>query len=194
MKPVIQCINPRMLNLGLLISTVALLAACGGADGSSGVGIALRTSVEPVGNNCAAGGNRVQAGSDTNGNGALEDAEVTNTGYVCNGTAGAAGANGATGVVGLAGATGATGATGPTGAVGPQGPIGSPGTSAQVINGLIRRTTIVGNPNATTNTQCQLTGGLLIEVGLDSNPTNGQLDATEVTDRQYICTVPVPVP
>jgi hypothetical protein len=58
-----------------------------------------------------------------------------------------------------------------------------------VINGLIRRTTIVGSPNATINTQCQFTGGLLIEVGLDNNPTNGQLDAIEVTDRQYICTV-----
>ena len=39
---------------------------------------------EPPGRNCLRGGTRVDAGTDTNRNGVLEEQEVSSTRYVCN--------------------------------------------------------------------------------------------------------------
>jgi hypothetical protein len=62
-----------------------------GATGPTGPagspGSLLRITAEPAGTNCAAGGQRIQAGPDTNGSGVLDNAEVTSTAYVCNGSA-----------------------------------------------------------------------------------------------------------
>jgi hypothetical protein len=41
---------------------------------------------EPSGNNCGWGGWRISTGRDTNNNGTLDAGEVSQTGYVCNGT------------------------------------------------------------------------------------------------------------
>lgn len=71
-----------------------------GAPGSAGVaaGIALvRTSSEPAGANCSRGGQKVEAGVDADGNGALEDAEVTSAGFVCTGDTGKSGCSAAPG-------------------------------------------------------------------------------------------------
>ncbi|MCB2385884.1 DUF7151 family protein [Thalassolituus alkanivorans] len=51
----------------------------------------LLLSVEPAGENCAAGGLRVEAGDDLNTNGLLDSTEVTATHYICNGINGADG-------------------------------------------------------------------------------------------------------
>jgi type VI protein secretion system component Hcp len=59
---------------------------------------------------CPAGGQQIDIGVDTNGDGILEANEIQQTAYVCNGAAGAAGA---------------AGASGTQGAPGPQGPAGS---------------------------------------------------------------------
>lgn len=45
--------------------------------------VLLRTKAEPAGTNCSVGGVAVQAGPDTDGNGALGDGEVETTSYVC---------------------------------------------------------------------------------------------------------------
>ncbi|WNG47632.1 hypothetical protein F0U60_28535 [Archangium minus] len=50
---------------------------------SEPVAVLLRTKAEPVGTNCADGGVAVQAGPDTNEDGALGDGEVETTSYVC---------------------------------------------------------------------------------------------------------------
>jgi hypothetical protein len=50
----------------------------------------VNTTPEPPGSNCAAGGERIDVGIDTNGDGVLEAAEVQQTTYVCNGAAGSA--------------------------------------------------------------------------------------------------------
>lgn len=55
---------------------------CNGAPGATSL---VRTSAEPGGVHCAAGGVRIDSGVDLNGNGALDPAEVTSTAYVCNG-------------------------------------------------------------------------------------------------------------
>ena len=49
---------------------------------------------EAAGINCAAGGKAIQTGFDRDADGNLNDEEVTNTDYVCNGIAGAAGKDG----------------------------------------------------------------------------------------------------
>ncbi len=79
-----------------------------GPVGPMGSSALIRTAAESAGANCATGGTRVQAGSDANGNGVLDAAEVNAalTRYVCNG------------------------AQGPQGIQGPQGPSGPPGTTA----------------------------------------------------------------
>lgn len=48
----------------------------------------VRLDPEPEGEHCVTGGTAVNAGLDSNGNGTLEDSEVTSTSYVCNPTGG----------------------------------------------------------------------------------------------------------
>ena len=78
-----------------------------GAVGADGLQYLLSTTSEPAGAHCASGGQRIDAGSDTNRNLALEAAEVTSRTFVCNGAAG---------VMGPVGPVGAMGPTGPAGA------------------------------------------------------------------------------
>jgi hypothetical protein len=73
-------------------------------NGPTGTTELVRVDSEPSGANCTDGGSAIRIGADTNGNGVLDDTEVTATTYVCNGantvirvTAEAAGANCATG-------------------------------------------------------------------------------------------------
>ena len=77
-----------------------------GPRGPAGApGTLLSIQPEGPGSNCAAGGQRIDVGSDANGNGVLDPGEVQNTQYVCNGAtgpqgpAGPAGANGASALV-----------------------------------------------------------------------------------------------
>ncbi|MFM7595495.1 MAG: hypothetical protein ACKO4Y_04885, partial [Flavobacteriales bacterium] len=95
-----------------------------GVAGVNGLNALVKTTVEPIGVNCATGGTKVETGIDANNNGILEAGEVNSaqTTYVCNGATGTAGAQGPQGT---AGATGAQGPAGPTGPQGAQGPAGS---------------------------------------------------------------------
>jgi len=56
-----------------------------GPTGSSGISMLTAVTPEAAGANCTQGGQRVTLGADTNGNGALDTAEVTSTRYLCNG-------------------------------------------------------------------------------------------------------------
>ncbi|MBU1241085.1 VCBS repeat-containing protein [Myxococcota bacterium] len=60
----------------------AQTTVCNGADGT---GALLVLSPEPEGSNCPYGGQRVDSGLDTNGDGILDAGEIQNTAYVCNG-------------------------------------------------------------------------------------------------------------
>jgi OmcA/MtrC family decaheme c-type cytochrome len=82
--------RPLILLLILSLCVPVLFLGCSGDDGSNGVnGISTLSlvSTEPAGTNCDNGGQKIQTGPDTNGNGILDSGEVTNTSYVCNGTA-----------------------------------------------------------------------------------------------------------
>lgn len=115
-----------------------------GQNGANGLNASVRTTAEPAGANCATGGFKTEFGTDTNGNGTLDNGEVNAalTRYVCNGSQGATGANGAQGV---AGSVGPAGATGVAGAQGPQGPSGAIGaTGPQGLTGATGATGATG--------------------------------------------------
>ncbi len=115
-------------------------------------GLNAAVSVTPVspGSQCKNGGSSIAFGLDLNGNGKLDNSEVTSTTVVCNGSNGATGATGATGPQGATGATGATGAQGPQGVQGPQGTTGSTGaTGAQGPQGPTGATGATGAQGAT---------------------------------------------
>ncbi|VAX01487.1 hypothetical protein MNBD_GAMMA20-2441 [hydrothermal vent metagenome] len=56
-----------------------------GTDGSDGLNALIDMNPEPVSANCPNGGLRIDVGIDTNGNGSLDPAEITQTGFVCSG-------------------------------------------------------------------------------------------------------------
>ncbi len=58
---------------------------CNGEAGTSGHVSLVVQSPEPAGDNCAAGGTRVDSGMDLNDDGTLEEDEIQATTYVCNG-------------------------------------------------------------------------------------------------------------
>ena len=58
---------------------------CNGAEGSNGLESLIVQTDEPAGENCSHGGVKVQIGLDDNDDGALDDSEVDETRFVCNG-------------------------------------------------------------------------------------------------------------
>jgi hypothetical protein len=84
--------------------------ACNGAAGTSGASSIVKTVALAVGDaHCPAGGDAVEVGTDTNGNGVLDPSEISSTAYVCQGAAGMTGAPGTTGPVGASGSHGIAG-------------------------------------------------------------------------------------
>jgi hypothetical protein len=67
------------------------LLACAGQAGPSGQLSLIRLTPEAPGANCTLGGTRVSVGPDTNGDGVLQDGEVTSLSFVCNGQTGPSG-------------------------------------------------------------------------------------------------------
>ena len=61
-----------------------------GTNGTNGLNALVKTTVEPAGANCVAGGTKVETGLDANSNGVLDLAEINaaQTTYVCNGSGG----------------------------------------------------------------------------------------------------------
>ncbi len=93
----------------LLVAGILTLAGCGepnavegrdgvdgvdGADGAAGATALVDIVEEPAGDNCAYGGQAISTGVDENGNGILDEDEVNDTVYVCNGELGPAGEDG----------------------------------------------------------------------------------------------------
>lgn len=139
------------------VTSEALL--CNGSDGETGATYITNTSTEPIGQNCSAGGARVDVGLDENGNGELEAEEIVATEYVCNGRDGQAGPQGP---------------AGPTGNDGADGADGADGTNA-----------LVSLANEPAGANCAQ-GGTRVSSGADLNG-NGVLDAIEVDATRYVC-------
>lgn len=70
-----------------------------GQAGANGLNTVVKTSIEPVGANCATGGVKLEYGVDANSNGSLQPGEINAalTQYVCNGAVGPQGPAGSGG-------------------------------------------------------------------------------------------------
>ncbi|MGM0577375.1 MAG: DUF7151 family protein, partial [Myxococcota bacterium] len=79
-----------------------------GEDGQDGLTALTEVSDEPAGDNCTAGGQRVDAGLDDDGSGTLEDDEIDSTSFVCDGQDGDVGRQGPAGEDGQDGLTALT--------------------------------------------------------------------------------------
>lgn len=108
---------------------------CNGIDGANGFNALIKVESEPPGENCSSGGFRILTGLDSNINNILDDSEILNTQYVCNGTDG--------------------------------------------VNSLF--TIVIEEPGD----NCSA-GGYKINYGIDTN-YNGVLDENEIDDIIYIC-------
>ena len=56
-----------------------------GSAGTAGTPVAIALSDEPAGDHCAAGGTRIDVGTDDDGDGVLDSGEIDATSYVCDG-------------------------------------------------------------------------------------------------------------
>jgi hypothetical protein len=56
-----------------------------GMNGTNGLNSLVRTIIELPGTNCANGGFNIQTGLDINSNGVLEESEIDNIEFICNG-------------------------------------------------------------------------------------------------------------
>ncbi|MEQ3778315.1 MAG: hypothetical protein ABNH27_14500 [Alcanivorax sp.] len=187
---------------------------CHGSDGVDGL-LAL-ASTEPVepGEECSAGGYRIDTGIDLNGNGVLETAEIQHTSYACNGLDGADGEDGQDGEDGEDGQDGLDGLSALIkteielpGAVCPAGGVRvlsgvdtnrngllDAGEEAQASylchgeagsDGQDGAQALLASTQIPAGEQC-VVGGYRIDTGLDSN-ANGLLEGTEVTANFYVC-------
>jgi alpha-tubulin suppressor-like RCC1 family protein len=176
-----------------------------GANGTSGVSSLVSVSQEPAGLNCAAGGQRIDSGADSDGSGALDAREINATSYVCNGAAGTNGTNGTSGTNGVS--TLVETSSEPAGESCAHGGVritSGPDTdgSGSLSAGEIVKTAYVcsGGDGATggdgasalvvmakepAGGSCTY-GGTKITSGLDTNGT-GALDDAEITSTTFVC-------
>jgi uncharacterized protein (TIGR03382 family) len=145
------------------IGTSAASAMLPGTPVAPGT-LMVKASPEPAGDHCTHGGVKIEFGNDNDDSGALDDSEVTQTQYACNGAPGDDGLNGNDGAPGINGNDGATGATGATGAA---------GKDALVTT------------RAATAEECA-TGGTVVVTGIDDD-ANGALDVAEVDSSAAVC-------
>lgn len=182
----------KKINLFYLIITI-LFIACEGEEGSTGIqgfnGInsLINITDENAGNNCENGGLKIEIGLDNNSNEILENNEVQNTRYVCNGINGN---NSLTTVI-----------TEPAGVNCENGGIkinsgldinrngdleeNEITSSAYVCNGIDGNTSLTKITNENSGMNCE-NGGLKIDYGLDLND-DSELDDNEVQYTTYTC-------
>ena len=155
-----------------------------GTDGANGKSTEFVITDEPAGENCAAGGKKVENRFDENGNGEFEDSEVT-VKYICNGKSpkGSQGEQGSQGVSGIDGKDGADGVKGERGDQGEQGETGIAGETGE--NGADGYDTLISAVDEPAGGNCA-NGGKKFLSGTDTD-RNGVLDESEVRNSYYIC-------
>lgn len=159
---------------------------CNGADGADGLVSLTRTSTNTNGACGQRDGVLFESGLDTDGNGTLDDTEVTNSNAICDANDGAparivvtdepAGLNCVAGGQRIVSGTDENRDGVLTGSE-----IQDTTFVCDPINNLVSVTALVSG----TSTICP-TGGSRIEVGLDTN-ANGTLDTAEISQTTYSC-------
>jgi hypothetical protein len=196
----------RWLILTACVGAGGLSVACGSdesKDKPTGTPLLTATPLDP-GDECFAGGQRVHAGFDRNGDAELQDSEVTDELVICNGIpgsdglAGKPGQDGEKGEPGQKGEPGDQGDPGEKGEPGEKGDKGDPGEKGEPgekgdkgdpgekgTTALLKLTAVAPGPHC-------CAGGVRLETGLDLNG-NGALDPSEVdaSQTQHVCN-PVP--
>ena len=182
----------KRLKLFYLI-TIILFISCEGEDGpiglqgNDGINSLINISDEISGSNCENGGLKIEAGLDNNSNGVLENNEVQNTKYVCNGNNGS---NSLTTVI-----IEPKGGNCENGGIKINSGIDNNDngvleeteimSSAYVCNGIDGNSSLTKITNENSGLNCE-NGGLKIEYGLDLN-NNGELNDNEVQYTTYTC-------
>ena len=185
-----------------------------GANGQPGApGTVLSIKPEAAGPNCAGGGQKIDSGPDTNGNGILEPAEIRSTQYVCSGVTGPQGPVGPAGAAGVTTlASSAAEAAGPNCASGgvklsfgadtnANGSLeaaevtsssfvcnGAPGATG--ATGQAGSSSLVSSEPEPAGLHCAA-GGVKLSFGTDAN-ANGSLDPVEVSNNSYLCNIAPP--
>ncbi len=158
--------------------------SAGGTDGANGNATTFVVNEEPAGENCAAGGLKVETSFDSDGNGTIEDSEIS-VEYVCNGESpqGSQGEPGEQGIAGTDGKDGAQGAKGERGDKGETGEAGIEGEAGEAgDDGYDSLLSVVDEP---AGDHCA-NGGKKFLSGADTD-RNGVLDESEVKNSYYIC-------
>lgn len=163
----------------------------GGSDGADGVDSLVTVSAEAAGPNCAEGGQRIDVGPDTDGDGVLSDAEIASTSYVCNG--GGGGGTGSSTLVDVVDeAPGENCANG-----GQRIDVGvdddedgvldaeEVDSTSYVCDGGVATPSLVVTSDEPAGENCA-EGGQRIDVGVDESG-DGTLDADEIDSTTYVC-------
>ena len=179
-----------------------------GSAGAAGKTSLVAVTPESAGSNCAAGGQRIQNGLDTDGNAVLDTSEVTSTSFACNGQAGAAGGAGSSGKPSLVAVTAEAASTNcasgghkvrsgldanGSGVLDDSevqstsfvchGAVGAQGSAG--VAGASGKNSLVKTTSETAGANC-VTGGKKVENGIDANG-DGVLSAGEVAGTSYVC-------
>lgn len=164
------------------ITTTAYV--CNGIDGNNSL---IKTTSEAAGMNCDNGGVKIDSGVDINGDGTLDDTEVTATTYVCNGIDGndsltkitnePAGTNCENGGIKIDSGVDANG----------NGTLDDAeiNATAYACNGVDGNISLVNVTDEVAGDNCE-NGGVKIESGVDDNG-NGTLDEEEISVTRFIC-------
>jgi hypothetical protein len=159
-------------------------SAVDGDKGSDGSASEFVVTEEPAGENCPAGGSKIETRFDANGNGTFEESEVS-VHYICNGDSpqGSQGEKGKQGIAGTDGKDGADGVKGERGDKGEQGDQGIAGEQGET--GPDGFDSLVSVVDEAAGSNCE-NGGKKFMSGLDKD-RNGVLDENEVKNSYYIC-------
>ncbi len=158
--------------------------SAGGSDGTNGKTTEFIITDEPAGDNCAAGGKKIENRFDANGNGEFEESEIT-VKYVCNGYSeqGVKGEPGKQGTAGKDGKDGKNGAKGERGDKGEQGEAGIAGETGE--NGADGYDSLISVVDEAAGDHCK-NGGKKFLNGFDTD-RDGVLSDSEVKNSYYVC-------
>ncbi|MDO5981411.1 hypothetical protein [Flavivirga spongiicola] len=173
--------------------TIVLFISCEGEEGTQGlqgndgINSLINISDEISGSNCENGGLRVEAGLDSNSNGILENNEIQNTKYVCNGI------NGSNSLITVISEP--KGQNCENGGIRINSGIDANNnnildeseimSSAYICNGIDGNISLTKISNEDSGVNCE-NGGLKIYYGIDSN-NDGVLNDNEVQYTTYTC-------
>ena len=182
----------KKVNLFYLITVILLIACEGekgteGLQGGDGLNSLINISDENSGSNCENGGLKVETGLDNNFNGTLENNEIQNIKYVCNGINGN---NSLTTVI-----VETKGGNCENGGIKINSDIDANNdcvleeseimSTAYVCNGIDGKISLTKITNENSGMNCE-NGGLKIDYGLDLNG-DGELNDNEVQYTTYTC-------